>query len=84
MGTRRFGETIATCSRRQFESLGVERLFVVQLHAKDSRVPFEETLAALGNLQREGKIEHVGLCNVSPAEIRQAQRHFEVKLVQCE
>lgn len=66
------------------KALGGERLFLVQLHAKDTRVPFEETLAALGALQREGKIEHLGLCNVSPAEIRQAQRHFDVKLVQCE
>lgn len=66
------------------EALGVERLFLVQLHAKDTRVPFEETLAALGQLQRDGKIEHLGLCNVGPAEFRQAQRHFVVATVQNE
>ncbi len=66
------------------KAFGAERLFLVQLHAKDSRVPFEETLATLAELQREGKIEHLGLCNVSPAEIRQAQRHFTVQSVQCE
>jgi histidinol-phosphate phosphatase family protein len=65
-------------------ALGVERLFVLQLHARDPRVPFEETLAALALLQQEGKVEHLGLCNVSPAEVRQAQRHFTVALVQNE
>jgi HAD superfamily hydrolase (TIGR01662 family) len=65
-------------------ALGVERLFLLQLHARDSRVPFEETLAALAELQREGKVEHLGLCNVSPGEVRQAMRHFRVATVQNE
>lgn len=66
------------------KALGTERLFLVQLHAKDTRVPFEETLSTLAELQSNGKIEHLGLCNVSPAELRQAQRHFEVATVQNE
>jgi len=35
-------------------------------------------------LQREGKIAHLGLCNVSIAEVRQAQRHFSVRAIQNE
>ncbi|MCC6509442.1 MAG: HAD-IIIA family hydrolase [Pirellulaceae bacterium] len=66
------------------KALKCERLFLVQLHAKDTRVPYEETLIALAQLQREGKIEHLGLCNVNPPELRQAQRHFEVMSVQNE
>lgn len=66
------------------KALGVERLFLVQLHARDPGTPFEETLAALAELQREGLIEHLGLCNVSSAEVRQAQRHFPVVVVQNE
>jgi histidinol-phosphate phosphatase family protein len=65
-------------------ALGVERLFVVQLHAHDSSVPFEETLGALADLRREGKIEHVGLCNTTPGELQQAKRHFPVAIVQNE
>jgi len=65
-------------------ALGVERLFVWQLHAHDPRVPFEETLGALAEIQRAGKVEHLGLCNTTPGEVRQAQRHFEVALVQNE
>jgi histidinol-phosphate phosphatase family protein len=65
-------------------ALGVERLFLLQLHARDPRVPFEDTLAALAELRRAGKVEHLGLCNTTPAEIRQALRHFPVAAVQNE
>jgi HAD superfamily hydrolase (TIGR01662 family) len=66
------------------QALGVEQLFLLQLHARDPGVPFEETLAALAELQQEGKVEHLGLCNVTAAEIAQAQRHFEIASVQNE
>jgi HAD superfamily hydrolase (TIGR01662 family) len=65
-------------------ALGVERLFLLQLHARDPRVPFEETLAALAELQRAGKVEHLGLCNIGPVELRQAMRHFPVAAIQNE
>jgi HAD superfamily hydrolase (TIGR01662 family) len=64
--------------------LATERLFLLQLHARDSRVPLEETLTALAELVRAGKVEHVGLCNVGPAEVRQAMRLFPVASIQCE
>lgn len=66
------------------KALEVERLFLVQLHARDSRVPFEDTLGALADLQQAGKIEHIGLCNATPAEVRQACRHFQVACLQNE
>lgn len=66
------------------KALGVDRLFLLQLHVRDSRVPFEDTLKALAQLQSEGLVQHLGLCNVSPAEVRQAQRHFAVVSVQNE
>ena len=66
------------------QALGVERIFALQLHARDPRVPFEDTLGALAELQQEGKILHLGLCNTSVAEIKQASRHFDVALVQNE
>ncbi|MDA1016503.1 MAG: HAD-IIIA family hydrolase [Planctomycetota bacterium] len=66
------------------QALGVERLFLLLLHTRDPRVPFEDTLAALGELQASGKVQHLGLCNVSPAELRQAERHFPVAAVQNE
>ena len=65
-------------------ALVTDRLFLLQLHAKDTRLPFEETLGVLAELQKAGKVQHLGLCNVSPGEVRQAMRHFVVACVQCE
>ena len=66
------------------QALGVEQLFALLLHANDPRTPFEDQLGTLAELQREGKIVHLGLCNVSIAEVRQAQRHFSVSAIQNE
>jgi histidinol-phosphate phosphatase family protein len=66
------------------EALGVPRIFMLLLHASDPKTPLEESLAALAELQKEGKIEHLGLCNTSIAEVRQAERHFPVRAIQNE
>lgn len=65
-------------------ALGVERIFLLLLHGNDPKTPFEESLGALADLQREGKIEHLGLCNTTIAEVRQAERHFPVRAIQNE
>jgi HAD superfamily hydrolase (TIGR01662 family) len=75
---------IAKSVDESLSELATERLFLLQLHARDSRVPLEETLTALAELVRAGKVEHVGLCNVGPAEVRQAMRLFPVASIQCE
>ncbi|MFO0923737.1 MAG: aldo/keto reductase [Pirellulales bacterium] len=66
------------------QTLQTDCLPLVQLHARDPRVPFEESLGALAEMQREGKIAHLGLCNVDPYEMRQARRAFEVASIQNE
>lgn len=66
------------------KALGVDRIPLLLLHGKDSRVPFEDTLGALAEVLRAGKVENVGLCNVGPPEVRQAMRHFPVACVQNE
>ncbi|MBA3547354.1 MAG: HAD-IIIA family hydrolase [Nannocystis sp.] len=65
-------------------ALGVERIFMLLLHANDPKTPLEESLGALAELQKQGKIEHLGLCNTSIAEVRQAERHFVVQAIQNE
>jgi len=65
-------------------ALGVDRIFMLMLHASDPKTPLEESLHALAELQKEGKIEHLGLCNTSIAEVRQAERHFAVRAIQNE
>lgn len=52
--------------------LHVDALPLYQLHAVDPAVPLEESVGAMVELQHAGKVEHVGLCNVSPAQYRRA------------
>lgn len=66
------------------QALGVDQLFALLLHANDPRTPFEDQLGTLADLQRAGKIAHLGLCNVSIPEVRQAQRHFTICAIQNE
>jgi histidinol-phosphate phosphatase family protein len=66
------------------KALGVDQIFLLLLHVNDPAVPFEAQLGALADLQRQGKVRHLGLANVGVAEIRQAERHFEVAALQVE
>lgn len=53
--------------------LGVDCIDLYQLHAVDPAVPIEESLGALALLQQEGKIRHLGVCNVTAAELERGR-----------
>ena len=53
-----------------------------QLHRIDPKVPVEEALRVIAKLQKEGKIRHVGLSEVKPAEIDQARKVIDIVSVQ--
>ncbi|MGH7630142.1 MAG: aldo/keto reductase [Gemmatimonadales bacterium] len=63
-------------------ALGVERIDLYQLHAPDPLVPFEESVGALADLAREGKIRWIGLSNVSLQQIRAAEAIVSIATVQ--
>ncbi len=67
---------------RSLKALGVPRIDLYQLHAPDHKVPFEESVGALAELQRAGKIRFVGLSNVSVAEIKEAEAIVPITSVQ--
>jgi len=67
---------------RSLRALGVDRIAIYQLHAPDPKVPFEESVGALADLRREGKIHSVGLSNVSVAQIRAAEAIVPIASVQ--
>src|SRR5438105_3273902 len=62
--------------------LRLERIDLYQLHTVDSKVPIEESLGALKQMQDAGKIRHVGLSNVDPDEIARAQKIVPIVSVQ--
>jgi aryl-alcohol dehydrogenase-like predicted oxidoreductase len=62
--------------------LGVERLDLFQLHRIDSKVPADEQFGLLKDLLAEGKVRHVGLSEVSVAEIEAARKVVPIVSVQ--
>ncbi|HYJ00470.1 MAG TPA: aldo/keto reductase [Thermoleophilaceae bacterium] len=62
--------------------LGVERIDLLQLHAVDPDVPFEESLGALIDLRDEGKIHLLGLSNVTVHHLDLAEQMTEIASVQ--
>jgi pyridoxine 4-dehydrogenase len=62
--------------------LRLEQIQLYQFHRPDPSVPFGESIGALLELQREGKIRHIGLSNVSVQQLREAQRLTSIASVQ--
>jgi len=70
------------CVALSLRRLKLERIDLYQLHRIDVRTPLEESLGALKELQEQGKIRHIGLSEVTPAEIELAQKIVKVTTVQ--
>jgi pyridoxine 4-dehydrogenase len=70
------------CVEMSLRRLKLERIDLYQLHRIDPRTPLEESLGALKRMQEQGKIRHIGLSEVSPAEIEEAGKIVKVATVQ--
>ena len=75
-------EYLRQCVLMSMRRLGVERIDLWQLHRIDEKTPRDEQFGVIADMQREGLIRHVGLSEVSVADIEDARRHFEVVSVQ--
>ncbi|HEY1796551.1 MAG TPA: aldo/keto reductase [Stellaceae bacterium] len=64
------------------QRLGVERIDLWQLHRIDPQVPREAQFAAMRGLIDDGVVRHVGLSEVSIADIEAARAYFPVATVQ--
>ena len=70
------------CVEKSLKRLRLERIDLYQLHRVDPKVPMEESLGALKEMQGSGKIRHVGLSEVSPEEIARARKVLPIVSVQ--
>ena len=75
-------EYLRQCVEMSLRRLGLEQIGLYQLHRFDSQVPAEETLGALKELQDAGKIKHIGLSEVTVAELEAARKVVDVVSVQ--
>lgn len=62
--------------------LKLERIDLYQFHRPDPPTPFEDSVGALADMQKEGKIRHIGLSNVSVAQLASARKIAPIVSVQ--
>jgi aryl-alcohol dehydrogenase-like predicted oxidoreductase len=75
-------EHLRSACEGSLRRLRLEQIALYQLHRIDPKVPAEEQLGTLKQLQAEGKIKHVGLSEVSVQQIQHAQTIVPIVSVQ--
>jgi aryl-alcohol dehydrogenase-like predicted oxidoreductase len=71
----------AACEE-SLQRLRLEQIPLYQLHRPDPKVPFEDSVGALVDMKNEGKIRHIGLSNVTEAQLDQAMQITPIVSVQ--
>ena len=64
--------------------LGVDYIDLYYQHRVDPAVPIEETVGAMAELVRQGKVRYLGLCEAAPATIRRAHAVHPISALQTE
>jgi aryl-alcohol dehydrogenase-like predicted oxidoreductase len=64
--------------------LGVETIDLYYQHRVDPRTPIEETVGAMAELVKEGKVRHLGLSEAAPETIRRAHAVYPISALQTE
>jgi pyridoxine 4-dehydrogenase len=75
-------EYLKQCVEKSLKRLRLERIDLYQLHRIDPKVPVEESLGALKEMQDAGKIRHIGLSEVAPEEIERGRKVVPIVTVQ--
>ena len=75
-------EHLRSACEGSLRRLRLDRIDLYQLHRIDPKVPAEDQLGALKDLQAEGKIRHIGLSEVSVPQIQHAQTIVPIVSVQ--
>lgn len=75
-------ESLKAACEASLRALGVDAVDLYQLHAPDEKVPFVDSVGALEDLRRAGKVRRIGLSNVTVAQIREARAITRVWTVQ--
>jgi pyridoxine 4-dehydrogenase len=75
-------EYLKQCVDKSLNRLRLERIDLYQLHRVDPKVPMEESLGALKEMQSAGKIRHIGLSEVFPEQIERARKTVPIVTLQ--
>ncbi|KAJ1795833.1 hypothetical protein LPJ59_004116 [Coemansia sp. RSA 2399] len=77
-------EYMRKCIDESLERLGVDHIDLYYNHFSDSNTPIEETVTAMAELVKEGKVHCLGLSNCSAEDIRRAHKVHPISAVQVE
>lgn len=77
-------ERVKMACEGSLRRLGAEVIDLYYLHRRDERVPIEETVGAMAELVREGKVRYLGLSEVSAATLRRASIVHPIAALQSE
>jgi aryl-alcohol dehydrogenase-like predicted oxidoreductase len=77
-------ETVRKSAEGSLKRLGVETIDLYYQHRMDPKVPIEETIGAMAQLVKEGKLRYLGISEASPELIERAHREHPITAVQTE
>jgi len=75
-------EHLISACEGSLRRLRLDRIDLYQLHRIDPKVPAEDQLGTLKNLQAQGKIKHIGLSEVNVSQLQHAQKIVNIVSVQ--
>jgi aryl-alcohol dehydrogenase-like predicted oxidoreductase len=77
-------EYVRSCCDASLQRLGVDHIDLYYQHRVDTTVPIEETVGAMAELVRQGKVRFLGLSEAAPATIRRAHAVQPISALQSE
>lgn len=77
-------EYVRSACETSLRHLGMETVDLYYLHRADPKTPIEETVGAMAQLVKEGKVRHLGLSEVGPQTLRRAHAVHRIAALQSE
>jgi len=77
-------EFVVECCNASLKRLDIDVIDLFYLHRVDPATPIEDTVGAMGRLVEQGKVRHVGVCEVAPDTLRRAHKTYPLAAVQTE
>ena len=77
-------EYVRSSCEGSLKRLGIETIDLYYQHRVDPNVPIEETVGAMADLVRQGKVRHIGLSEAAPETIRRAHKVHPITALQTE
>ena len=84
LGVRGDPKYVKDCCDASLKRLGVDVIDLYYQHRVDPNVPIEETVGAMAELVKAGKVKHLGMSEAAPATIRRAARVHPIAALQTE